>query len=218
MHAQADLRVKRTKLLLREALIDLIAEKGFDATTVGDIAERAMVNRATFYRHYPDKYALVTSIFEDVVVRAIQEIGPPLQSLKNLDWLSKDYLPLPDQLASQATPHEVAAFTAIFEHIARHAKLYRTMLGKQGSSWFAIQMRNYITEVLRQRLQESQQAGTRKKDELPAMPEAVATMCLANWIVGMLTWWVESDMTASPEQVATWCLRFIVHGYYQDIG
>ncbi len=218
MHAQADLRVKRTKLLLREALIDLIAEKGFDATTVGDIAERAMVNRATFYRHYPDKYALVTSIFEDVVVRAIQEIGPPLQSLKNLDWLNKDYLPLPDQLASQATPHEVAAFTAIFEHIARHAKLYRTMLGKQGSSWFAIQMRNYITEVLRQRLQESQQAGTRKKDELPAMPEAVATMCLANWIVGMLTWWVESDMTASPEQVATWCLRFIVHGYYQDIG
>ena len=42
--------------LLREALIDLIDEKGLDAVTVGEISERAMINRATFYRHYQDKY------------------------------------------------------------------------------------------------------------------------------------------------------------------
>jgi AcrR family transcriptional regulator len=211
MHAQADLRVKRTKMLLREALIDLIAEKGFDAITVGDIAERAMVNRATFYRHYTDKYALVTSIFQDVVVQAMQEIGPPLQSLKDLDWLSKD-----DLSSDSPPPHEIVGFTAIFEHVARHSKLYRTMLGKQGSSWFAAKIRDYITEVLRQRIQESKKVGIRKKDDIPALPEEVATACLANWIVGMLTWWLESNMAASPEQVAAWCLRFMVHGYYQN--
>lgn len=211
MHARADLRVKRTKILLREALIDLMAEKGFDAITVGDIAERAMVNRATFYRHYTDKYALVTSMFEDVVVQAIQEIGPPLQSLKDLDWLSKD-----DLSSASAPPHEIVGFTAIFEHVARHSKLYRNMLGKQGSSWFAAKIRDYITEVLRQRIQESRHAGIRKKDDLPSLPEEVATTCLANWLVGMLTWWLESNMASSPEQVAIWCLRFIVHGYYQN--
>ena len=43
----------------QDALFNLIEEKGFDAATVGHIAERAMVNRTTFYRHEPDKYALV---------------------------------------------------------------------------------------------------------------------------------------------------------------
>jgi AcrR family transcriptional regulator len=210
MHAQADLRVKRTKMLLREALIDLVAEKGFDAVTVGEIAERAMVNRATFYRHYTDKYDLVTSIFEEVVAQAIQEIGPPLQSLKDLNWLSKD-----DLSSTSPPPQEIVGFTAIFEHVARHAKLYRTMLGKQGSSWFAAKIRGYIADVLRRRIQESKQTGTRNKDDIPALPEEVSTACLANWIVGMLTWWLEGNMAASPEQVATWCLRFMVHGYYQ---
>lgn len=53
-----DLRVRRTRKLLREALLDLATEKGFDAITVNDLTERAMINRATFYRHYRDKYEL----------------------------------------------------------------------------------------------------------------------------------------------------------------
>src|SRR5260370_10717090 len=71
-----DLRVRRTHANLREALIDLIEEKGFDAVTVGDIAERAMVNRTTFYRHYQDKYALVTGIFEEAGNQIFREIAP----------------------------------------------------------------------------------------------------------------------------------------------
>ena len=61
---QTDLRIRRTHKFLQEAMIELVIEKGFDAITVGDIAERAMINRATFYRHYQDKYDLVAKIFE----------------------------------------------------------------------------------------------------------------------------------------------------------
>lgn len=56
---QTDLRIRRTHHFLQEAMIELITEKGFEAITVGEIAERAMINRATFYRHYQDKYDLV---------------------------------------------------------------------------------------------------------------------------------------------------------------
>ena len=45
--AGPDLRIRRTHKFLKDAMIQLIAEKGFDAITVGDIAERAMINRAT---------------------------------------------------------------------------------------------------------------------------------------------------------------------------
>src|SRR5579859_5502073 len=86
MRDQIDLRVRRTQANLREALIDLIEEKGFDAVTVGDIAERAMVNRSTFYRHYPDKYAVVTSIFEDAVDQVISELGQ--EHLQALNWMA----------------------------------------------------------------------------------------------------------------------------------
>jgi AcrR family transcriptional regulator len=45
--------------------IELAAERGFDAITVGDIARRAGVNRATFYRHYQDKYDLAVVLMEE---------------------------------------------------------------------------------------------------------------------------------------------------------
>lgn len=53
-----DPRVRRTRQLLEEAFAELIQEKDFQSITVQDITERAGINRATFYAHFPDKYAL----------------------------------------------------------------------------------------------------------------------------------------------------------------
>jgi len=56
---KVDPRIKRTRQLLQQALMDLMREKSFQAITVHDIAERATVNRVTFYAHFEDKYALL---------------------------------------------------------------------------------------------------------------------------------------------------------------
>src|SRR5512142_1370901 len=56
---RGDLRVQRTRKLIVEALIELTIEKGFAAVTVQDIVKRAGINRATFYRHYQDKFDLL---------------------------------------------------------------------------------------------------------------------------------------------------------------
>ena len=65
MHDEAtkrvDPRVKRTRKLLEQAFIELMNEKGFEDITIQDIADRAMVNRATFYAHFEDKYDLLDS-------------------------------------------------------------------------------------------------------------------------------------------------------------
>jgi AcrR family transcriptional regulator len=45
--------------MLYGAFHELLAEKDFDQITVQDIAERSTVNRATFYDHFPDKFALL---------------------------------------------------------------------------------------------------------------------------------------------------------------
>ena len=54
-----DPRVKRTRQMLEQAFMDVVREKGLQSVSVQDIAERAGVNRATFYAHFEDKYALL---------------------------------------------------------------------------------------------------------------------------------------------------------------
>ncbi|HLF26354.1 MAG TPA: TetR/AcrR family transcriptional regulator [Anaerolineae bacterium] len=59
MGKKLDPRIKRTRQLLQQALLELMTEKSFQAITVQDIAERATVNRVTFYAHFADKHALL---------------------------------------------------------------------------------------------------------------------------------------------------------------
>jgi AcrR family transcriptional regulator len=57
--SRPDPRVRRTRQLLQTALTELLAEKSFEAITVREIAERATINRVTFYAHFQDKLALL---------------------------------------------------------------------------------------------------------------------------------------------------------------
>src|ERR1700688_2851055 len=54
-----DPRIRRTRQLLQDALRNLLTQKEFDKISVQDITEAATVNRATFYAHYEDKFALL---------------------------------------------------------------------------------------------------------------------------------------------------------------
>ncbi|MED0587421.1 TetR/AcrR family transcriptional regulator [Bacillus subtilis] len=54
-----DLRVKRTRKLLSQALLSLIEHHSFNSISVKEICEKAMVHRATFYTHFNDKYDLL---------------------------------------------------------------------------------------------------------------------------------------------------------------
>src|SRR5262245_9279035 len=64
-NTRIDPRVTRTRKLLLDAFLSLMAQKDFDDITVQDIAARATVNRATFYAHFVDKYALVDEMIRE---------------------------------------------------------------------------------------------------------------------------------------------------------
>src|SRR5688500_15890647 len=70
---RVDPRVTRTRALLKAAFLDLMAEKPFEDITVNDITARATVNRATFYAHFNDKYALVAGLIRGDFARALRE-------------------------------------------------------------------------------------------------------------------------------------------------
>jgi AcrR family transcriptional regulator len=59
LEEKLDPRVKRTRSLILQAFDELLAEKGFEAISVQDVTDKAEINRATFYAHFADKYALL---------------------------------------------------------------------------------------------------------------------------------------------------------------
>ena len=199
--AQTDLRIRRTHKFLQEAMIELITEKGFDAITVGDIAERAMINRATFYRHYLDKYDLVAKIFEETADYLVEHMKP----------LHKD----PGHLETENPPE---VWIQVFEHVAEHTRLYRAMLGKNGSPWFAARMREHIIKLILENERRWKQPVEPRQQIDPAMPQELPVLQLSHVLIGTIVWWLESEERYTPRQMAAWFWRFAFHGYLSARG
>ena len=171
-----DLRVTRTRKTLRDAMITLAIQKGFTAITVNDIVELAMVNRATFYRHYQDKYDLVESYLDELYAELNATPAPP---------------------PSPGEPNP--GLVKLFGHIRDNAPFYRAMLGPHGYSGFGERIRRLTEATLHARWQASPLAQAH-----PQMPMPMLLGYLSHASYGALVWWLESGMNHSPEQMARW--------------
>src|SRR5215475_3383358 len=103
-----DLRVQRTQDLILNALIELTIEKGFSSVTISDITKYARINRATFYRHYQDKFDLL-----DKYAQAVYEL---------LDAPSASESP---RTSKGSIPQMALGLDRMFEHIRSNARFYR---------------------------------------------------------------------------------------------
>jgi AcrR family transcriptional regulator len=99
-----DRRIRRTQTLLARALISLTLEKGYDAISIRDITERADVGYATFFRHYPDKDALLADVL-DVVVEE-----------------------LPGELTRSASLPGAMEASMLFHYVQHHSEIVRVLL------------------------------------------------------------------------------------------
>lgn len=207
------MRVQRTRILLCDTLVNLIAEKGFESISVKDIAGRAMINRATFYRHFEDKYALVTYIFKDAIAQMFKEVGPAEKNIELMIDFDVSDGDLPDERIREA----ISTLTRFFEYFSRNEKLYQSLLGINGSPWFSTQMCNYLSMIWLQRIQTSTLAD-QKRAGVHALSAEMVSACMARSVVGMITWWLESGKKETAEEMATGCLLFIKHGYYHALS
>ena len=79
-------RVRMTKLLLKNALIDIMKIKSIHLISIKEICEEADVNRSTFYRHYNTQYDLYDEIIDDIS----NDIGAIYQDdLTTVEFLTK---------------------------------------------------------------------------------------------------------------------------------
>lgn len=124
MEGKMDLRVHRTKKLIGEAFIALMQEKSFDEITVKDIADRAFVNRNTFYLHYRDKNDLLKSICANRLE----------------DW--RRIITQPREGSEQR--HFRPLIIDTLQEISQKRTFYRTMLDSSGATYFADQLKSEL--------------------------------------------------------------------------
>lgn len=72
-----DLRTSKTEKNIKNAFIELRSQKPLERITVKELAELACINKATFYRHYPDVYALSENIEDELVNNCMEVIAEP---------------------------------------------------------------------------------------------------------------------------------------------
>lgn len=150
--SQPNVRVRRTRALLRRALVELIEDRGFDRVTVGDLASRAMVSRAAFYRNYRDKYELVEQIFEE--------------AMAEMTAADEDDTRPPGQ-----------RFADFLRHIGTYHRLYGALLGRKGSPWFASRVRSALAAMSSEHL-----PGRDAESLVPSVISAMFMQSIVWWL------------------------------------
>ena len=89
MEKKIDLRIIKTYDKLMHALCDMMQEMPFENITVFDLCERADIRRATFYKHFEDKYAFLSYVIE----KTLSGVSEKILNEKNVSSLS-EYLTL----------------------------------------------------------------------------------------------------------------------------
>jgi AcrR family transcriptional regulator len=183
----SDPRVKRTRQLLLQAFIGLLEEKhNIHSISVQEIAERATVNRATFYAHFVDKYALLESWMREKFHRTLLSQFPASSTLQ-MSTLRLLILAVFDFLAG-------------FRHRLKPAD-------KQFEPLFEIALQQELYEILLTWLKHV-------SSDVPERMETVETTALViSWaIFGPAAQWSRGDQSISKDMMAHHVLAVVIAG------
>lgn len=177
--ARVDPRVLRTRRLLQDALLSLARERSLDEISVADVADRATVNRSTFYQHYPDTDTLLA----DALDAQAALVGADLTQIR-------------PGTADPETPEVLVRYAT---HVAENVALYRSALGEHGSPVAVTRLRRRIGALALEGL-----ALHGRPAALSTMPLPIAAAALAGSVIGVLVAWLERDPLPPPQEVASW--------------
>jgi AcrR family transcriptional regulator len=187
MTRKTDPRVIRTLNMLRDALIGLILERGYDSLTIGDITDRAGLRRATFYLHFKDKEELLLALLKEMFESLVMEIEK-----LNVRMLTPEA--------------EFAIHKAIFRHAQANADLYRSIFASGGSRLVTRHIHDYLARRFIAEIDEH-----RPNIEF-AMPVDVLANYVATIKLNLALWWLDQGMPYSPEEMAKMCTELTLHG------
>jgi AcrR family transcriptional regulator len=110
MKEKMDQRVRLTRNLLKNALVQLMQKQHITKISVRALCEIADINRSTFYVHYTDQYDLLTKVEQEV--------------LENLNkYLSSQDL-------NKDLPLSVQVLTKVLDYVKENMELFKALLSE----------------------------------------------------------------------------------------
>ena len=168
-----DRRCRRTRQAVKEALIELMGEKEIARITISELAQRANVNRKTFYNHYSDIGAVVDELEEDLVGSLAS-----LLERQDLTQVMENPYPILLKMAGriQENWETFRLLVESGEHVHMNQKLKESM-------------NRYLSDALQKRL------GTSSK--------AVAMYIdfMAEGIASLYHWWVKAPECVTVDEL-----------------
>lgn len=177
-----DPRAARTRQRLQEALFELARERGIAELSVSDVAERAGVNRSTFYQHYSD----LDTVLADALDRSAALAGAQLDK----------FLVLGPQ-----TPEPLVTFLS---HIYDNAPVYRQAFSGASAGSVLARLQGHIRGAI-------DQVSITANSNVPlTIPLDIIAAGVTGSIVGVIGAWLETDPLAPPEEAAAWVWSLIL--------
>lgn len=168
-----DARIRRTRMQLGTALLNLILEKPIAEVTVQDILARSGVGRSTFYLHYRD--------IDDLL-------------LSQLDMFCET---MSTSLSNQSNKsHRVAPVAELFAHIGNGNRLYRVLSDSGHLKDFYDLAEGHFARGIERRLIESGRLKSVPPRELSARATA-----LSGSLFALLRWWLDRGEKETPMQM-----------------
>jgi AcrR family transcriptional regulator len=165
MEMKSDLRITKTYRALCDTFVELLSEKRFERITVNELCERAMVGRATFYKHFSDKYD-----FFGFFIREMQaEFAGKIASNESADIPSKHFIGLTGQF---------------IDFLEENNRIVQRFLNSDMLPELLDIFTEQVMRYTKQKLNEDVQKGR----ELLVSPDLLAA-CYSGAMLHMLLWW-----------------------------
>lgn len=205
---KTDRRVIRTRSALRQSLMELIREKGYETLTVEEITQRANLGRATFYLHYKDKDDLLLEEFSLLAQERVQALAQVPFAV---------WLPAGTELGSAVRENKPAQpFMMVFQHVADNAELYRILLKNQSSNRIAGRIREILIDAINDFVRVKS-----RTDPIPILFEIPVELLAAYFngaLVSSIDWWLENMEQVSVDEMTRMFQRLFFPGARKIMG
>ena len=184
-----DRRITRSKRALRDALIKLMEERGFEGFSVNDLCARADLNRGTFYNHFSDKESLLAAL-EDEIMADLERFQGQMAELT-----------VHSLMTYRARKKPLPFLVELFEYLREQGDFLHAVLGPGGDVRFGPRLRdavctNLIQSILHERYRNNPE---------PFVQYYVAFFASA--YLGVIQRWIETGMRESSEEMALIAMR-----------
>ncbi|WP_419872515.1 TetR/AcrR family transcriptional regulator [Candidatus Pristimantibacillus sp. PTI5] len=179
-----DPRVIRSKTALREALLQLMAQKSFTSISITDIVKHANYNRGTFYANYANKEELLGDMITELIKDLLQSFRAPYEK------------------ATVFFPHELHANSImIFDHIAQHSNIYSVLAKSDALPILREKMFISLKQIL---MEEIVYEDTDVDQELLVIYSLHA-------LLGLIFHWIDNGFVHSPSYMQEQLVKILNH-------